>query len=97
MIVDIEDEFRVRGSQRIEEYWYWMEDYVLKRTKNIHLKYEFRVRRPRTISGAGQGRYLLVSRAQVELMNSRWHDATKTLSTSCHQAFVMVIPRHGLL
>jgi hypothetical protein len=51
MIVDIDDEFRVRGAQKIEEYWYWMEKYVLKRTENIHLKYEFRVRRPRTVSG----------------------------------------------
>jgi hypothetical protein len=46
MVVDIENEFRVRGAQRIEEYQYWMEEYVLKKTENIPLEYEFRVRRP---------------------------------------------------
>jgi hypothetical protein len=46
MIVDIEYGFRGRGMRRIGEYWYWMEEYVLKRIENIPLEYEFRVPRP---------------------------------------------------
>jgi hypothetical protein len=41
MIVDIDDEFR-RGVWRIEKYWYRMEEYVIERTENIFLVYEFR-------------------------------------------------------
>jgi hypothetical protein len=40
MVVDIEDRFRVRGTQRIEKYWYWMKKYVLKRIGNMNLEYD---------------------------------------------------------
>jgi hypothetical protein len=43
VIVDIDDRFTGRGARKIEKYWNCMEEYVLKMTENISIKYEFRV------------------------------------------------------